>query len=294
MDIPKVIIENGRFRKRVDFPTELTPELAEEIGIHIGDGSLMYRRKSGHYDYYVCLGAHERTYVEHVVSLMKKVFNVMPSHIDIDADDNSISIEYMSKLLVLWKKSIGLPVGKKKTILIPDFVLKSPFAIDCIRGIFDTDGSVTFKKKTYRNHCYPVLKIDSSNPNLIRQISAVLKLHNIDNSCLFDFFSKASNGTICHTSTVFISGRNNIDRWFEVVRPSNEVHLSKYKLWTAFGFCPPGTSLEQRKTILEGIEKIRNGCWCGDLNSGASANHLPFIIQPLMRAIALEHGRQSS
>jgi len=249
-ELPVINFENLIFRKEISFPEKLSSELAEEIGIHIGDGSLVLRKKEGHYDYFVCLSTEEESYKNHVIKLIKKIYGILPSRIDIDK--NSVNIEYSSKLLLLWKSSMGLPIGNKKDITIPEIISSSVFITDCLRGIFDTDGSVTFKKKGHNYHTYPVLKIDNKNYRLIVQINSILRNIGITSSFQLNRPRISSNGSKSFVSTIYVSGKSNTVKWFKLISPKNEIHITKYHLWKKFGFCPPKTTLEERKLMLNG------------------------------------------
>jgi len=252
MRLPTINMKQIRFRTKINFPISLSKDLAEEIGIHIGDGSLFFRKKENHYDYVVCLSREEESYKNYVINLIKKIYGIVPSYIDKDKTENSINIEYYSKLLFLWKKSIGLPISDKSEITIPKFVLDSFFVIDCLRGIFDTDGSVTFKKKNQKYHSYPVLKIDNKSSKLVLQINLLLKKIGISSSFQLNKIHVSSNRSTSPVSTVYFSGKSNLLKWFNLVSSKNEIHTTKYKIWKKFGFCPPKTTLKQRKLILSG------------------------------------------
>lgn len=238
---------------KVRIPEQISPELSEEIGIHIGDGSLVVRKwnSSTHHDYYVCLNLKERMYQEHVKSLLRKLYSIEPRD-QSRQDRNSFNINISSKQLLLWKQSIGLPVGTKTDIVIPKMVLESEFVADCLRGIFDTDGSLTFKKKYKDRHYYPVIKIDNKSKQLILQISGLLDTLGIDNYTSLDNEVSNSNGTKSIKNTVFVSGRDMLEKWFSVIGSNNYVHLSKFLVWRKFGFCPPRTTQKQRKLFLRG------------------------------------------
>jgi len=240
MNLPTININQIRFKTKINFPTFLSKDLAEETGIHIGDGSLLFRKKENHYDYFVCLSREEELYKNHVINLINKLYGILPSRIDTDKIEKSINIEYNSKLLLLWKSSLGLPVGNKKNITIPELVLNSIFITDCLRGIFDTDGSVTFKKKNHNNHNYPVLKIDNKSSKLILQINSILKKIGISSSFQLNRPHFSSNGSKSLISTIYVSGKSNLVKWFNLISPKNEIHITKFEIWQKFGFCPLG------------------------------------------------------
>ena len=146
--------------KSITIPKEMTAQLAEEIGIHIGDGSLLIRPESGHYEYYVCLSKEEKEYAEYVCSLMFSLYSIEGKPRE-SSKDRSLLVLFSSKALASWKLHLGLPSGDKGQISIPKSVLDSMFVFDCIRGIFDTDGTIMFKKKQKDVHSYPIIKITS-------------------------------------------------------------------------------------------------------------------------------------
>lgn len=53
------------------------------------------------------------------------------------------------------------------------------------------------------------------------------------------------------TYLVRIDGNINVKRWFELIGSKNPKHITKFQIWKEFGFCPPYTTLEDRKKILK-------------------------------------------
>ena len=49
-----------------------------------------------------------------------------------------------------------------------------------------------------------------------------------------------------------LRGSNQVDMWMDKIWSSNPVNMTKYLVWKRFGFCPPRTTLHQRKRILSG------------------------------------------
>lgn len=237
--------------KSVTLPREMSPELAEEIGIHIGDGSLVIRPKYHHYDYFVCLGIHEQEYMQYVCKLMHRLYS-LKGKITERQKDGALTATFSSKSLIMWKLSLGLPSGNKGQISIPKVVLDSEYILDCIRGIFDTDGSLTFKKKYRDVHYYPVVKIDSKSKFLILQLLEVISKFGFTCYAFYDGKHKSSTGVTTTVHSLFISGQKSLELWMDLIRPKNPVHISKYMIWKKFGFCPPRTTLSTRKSILEG------------------------------------------
>src|SRR3989344_1942944 len=127
--------------------------LAEEIGIHIGDGNVYIRNNS--YVYTITLHLYEDSdYSNYIINSIKRLYGITPS-IKIVDDRNAKYIAYHSKRLIDFKHGFGLPIGPKTNIEIPKWILTNKkFVISCIRGIVDTDGSLSFRKKHRKNHYY--------------------------------------------------------------------------------------------------------------------------------------------
>ena len=86
-------------RKEIKFPTEVSKDLAEELGIHLGDRCLRYYENSRQkgYTYLVTSGHDEREYLSEVVMpLMKKLYNLESR---LKTKKTCLVVEYHSKAL---------------------------------------------------------------------------------------------------------------------------------------------------------------------------------------------------
>jgi hypothetical protein len=113
--------------------------LAEFVGIMMGDGGIS--------KYQACITLHhidDREYIDFVVSMIKKLFHLTPSLYHLP--HNSVYNIVVSRIeMVRYLHTLGLPIGNKvkQEIDIPDWIKKNKkFAIACVRGLMDTDGSV--------------------------------------------------------------------------------------------------------------------------------------------------------
>jgi hypothetical protein len=77
----------------------------------------------------------------------------------------------MDQLIFDYFEAMGFPVGEKYDIYLFDEILrKKEFIRACLRGVFDTDGSVFFDKRPiYRNH-YPRIDLHLENKRLVKQV----------------------------------------------------------------------------------------------------------------------------
>ena len=198
-----------RINKPATIPNSMSKDLAEEIGMHLGDGSLTYGKykTSTAYTYSFSSGTDEEEYcLNYAMSLIYKLYSLKPT-VSRAKHHNTISLQYKSKRLFNFKKSLGLPVGRKNHLEIPKCVLESNYVFDFLRGLFDTDGCLHFQKKYKKIHYYPRLDITSKSENLISQVDKVLRKNSFTTSLLLNIKAPASNGTECITSRVFIYGK---------------------------------------------------------------------------------------
>ena|SRR3989344_6162587 len=167
----KLIRQNSK--RNIKFPSKVSVELAEMIGIHFGDGSLYKDKK---YNYVITYSGNlksDKEYMDFIFKLFFKLFNIHLKK-SINPKNNSITLTLRSKdLFYFYKDCLKLPVGKKKDLSIPYYIKDNKkFLIAFLRGLFDTDGCVTLQKSgKYR---YPLIKICTKHENFANEISKSL------------------------------------------------------------------------------------------------------------------------
>jgi len=123
-------------------------KLAEFIGIMLGDGSICSYPDKSSYTIYVCGNATtDKDYlIKHVKNLAEQVLNInfkIKHHSNPEQDGLYLYV-YGKKYVELFN-NLGLPSGNKmkNNICIPNWIFKNKkFVRACIRGFFDTDGSI--------------------------------------------------------------------------------------------------------------------------------------------------------
>ena len=246
-DFSDIGVSWNDIRNRIRIPRSMSNDLAEEIGIHIGDGNLSMAAHKGWDSYkYRIDGCLKDEFIYHdgfLKDLMKKLYNCSP-YLRKTFSRNSIQSSYSSKLLVKYKSEVlGLPVGSKKEIEIPNAVCEDDsFAIRCLVGIMDTDFSYTQSGSI-------VGKLTSLN--VISQMISILERLRIKFiSRIFDTFGeiRIQPGDSFHV----------IEDW----EFHNEKHVSKHHLLKETGEYIPFTHTEERLAVLDGrlsidaLEKI--------------------------------------
>jgi intein/homing endonuclease len=266
-DISEIPFSRQDRLRNIILPTFLSEQLAEEIGIHIGDGFMNiynYSNRGNYWIKYTGNYVEEEGYLKnHLQNLLKFLYNFSGSAIKSNKD-NSINITVRSKAIVSFKnKILSLPLGNKSSISVPEIILKSNKRLlaSFMRGIADTDFSLSFKKKYRENHYYPVMHLGCNNRILVEQLQEILREFNIKSDTQFNENSYDKRTKKIYTKqSLYLNGKNNLLKWIETIGFNNPVHLTKFEIWKKFGFCPPRTTLQQRLKVLNGeigIDKIR-------------------------------------
>lgn len=219
----------NKIKQELILPTEYSEDLAEETGIHIGDGSMnCYKSKGKTYWGYVhsTHAISDKEHSDYVRKLMKRLYNLDPYE---RVCNNCRMLTYTRKSLILFKEKMGLPMGKKSDIGIPGWILKEDqFKRKCLRGIFDTDGTIRFRKcKTLSD--YPEVKITNKSKILMEQITDILNEINISYNIFREKGGKPRKPFDIWYVT--ICGRKQVPKFFDVIGSSNPKHLNKYNSW---------------------------------------------------------------
>jgi stage V sporulation protein R len=128
--------------KDIKFPRVMTTDLAELMGIIIGDGSVVAKGTSKN-SITVCVGLKHVSYANYVSNLFFKCFGEKAK---IYKKPSCFLVTFSSKLVLDFLDSIGLTKGSNfSNKKIPHSVWQSSFEFRAafIKGLYDTDGSVT-------------------------------------------------------------------------------------------------------------------------------------------------------
>lgn len=159
--------------KKISFPKNLTPELAEEIGISLGDGFLSNKK----FEYRLKGNKNEKEYYDiFLKTLYKNLFSVK---VNIKEYETTYGFELYSKAFWEFKaKCLGLPIGRKNNAILPVVIkVKDENILTAfIRGIFDTDGSVSFIHKYGLGGYYPIISITLKPKRLLFGIANILDM----------------------------------------------------------------------------------------------------------------------
>ena len=208
-----------------------SPELAEIIGIIIGDGSVYVIPEKSIYQVHVVgnLKDEKEYMLNYVKPLFEKVFNIS---MNVKKTKNAIYIWKQSKNLVFTLNHYGLPAGNKKInkIEIPSWIKSNNlFLKRCLRGIFDTDGCVYPKNKT---NLYPTIWISSAIPSLRKSIKEACEKLGFN-------LSRWRK----HKNDAYIDRKMDVLRFFNEIKFKNQKHLIR---WHRFNRLPSSSPVSSR------------------------------------------------
>jgi len=233
------------------FPELLTEELAEFIGIMLGDGHLgHYTGKNGcgrnyvNYQVNIAGNKSENEYLNHVMNLFYSLFHIK-LHYTKDTSFNAIILRKNSKgILQFLNKICGVPLNHKTNIIeIPEIIKNSEDDIKCtfLRGLADTDFTVTFQNRTNKGHNYPVIKGGFKSRKLVEDLEILYPTLGFRYCVVYNLKArdkrKQEHNTI---NCIYLNGRKNFEVWINRIGFSNPKFKRKVNKWLVDGICPPG------------------------------------------------------
>ncbi len=204
---------------------------SEFVGIFIGDGSLFVRERKHSYEFKIVGNIKKETrYYIHVAKIASLILSrdIYPKILD---GGRSIGIYFCSKALFIEFKKLGFKSGKKShSVIIPKEILTSRSrSISCLRGIFDTDGCLTLKKRYKKEPYYPAIVFGLASKKLVFQISKLLKKLGIPHCTSFELYSfDKRTGKTYTKHFLFIYGRSRVLKWLKLIGTSNPETMEKF------------------------------------------------------------------
>ncbi len=271
MEISKINFSKYDKKRNIVLPNEITSELAELIGVMAGDGNIYSKNNR----YEMCItGDATKDYnyhKEHIKRLFEKSFNIKPiTKIRSFKDGRQcIVTKVESKAIVSFMtNSIGLPLGKKNDISIPNIICKANKEIisKFIRGIADTDFSIHFKNRSNKYRSYPLIIGNFSSKNLVEELKELLGKLDLHSHIEKGIKLNKEKDKQYRNYAVVIIGKKNLLKWMNNIGFANRRHYIKFLVWRKIGYCPPNLEIQKGEEILNdkqggGIEPPRySGC----------------------------------
>ncbi len=203
------------------FP-EITPALAEVIGLNLGDGCVHRFVSETNRSYQVAFTASPKEYWYYdsfVKPTIDSAFSVN-GHLYLRSD-NTTRLHVSSKRFVEFMEFIGLPVGKKHDASIPEVILNKGLVVPFIRGLYHAEGSIYRRySKMYNTHTKVysnllVIQIRMKLKTLMRQVrDEIVKLGIIPNRLT------ENDGVY----TLRITSQIEIRKFLEIIKPKYKLH----------------------------------------------------------------------
>lgn len=195
----------NRVLKKINLPEKENEKLAELIGAYLGDGTLTpyFIRISGDSRY-------DLPYFRYLTELVSTLFKIN-SRLRMVKGTNQLYLEIRSKLLCDYLKGLGIKTGDKirnQTKIPPIFLANKNLFFACLRGLVDTDGSISKDGKSFSIRFYSE---DSALLNQIKTMNTSLKF--------FTFSNEREVGTRNKTRVI---------NYFETVGSSNLRHIARF------------------------------------------------------------------
>lgn len=148
--------------KQVNLPLD-SPKLAEFIGICLGDG---YTSK---YQVAITLNSiNDANYLPYALDLIRELFPEPSITVVNKKGENAVEIRINSRIVADFLRTMGV-VPNAKTV--PSWVMKNPYYVKlCLRGLFDTEGSISFKSYMSKRgmRLYKQLNFTNYNVGIMR------------------------------------------------------------------------------------------------------------------------------
>lgn len=145
------------------YPLKLNADLAEFVGLVLGDGGITMRQLC------ITLNSEKDTELaKFVMDLGEKLFGEKPKVLK-ERKRKALRLYYNGELLVKYLIKIGLKTGNKvkQQVGVPKWIKNSnKFRTSCLRGLMDTDGGVFVHKYKVNGKLYSYKKICFSNRSL--------------------------------------------------------------------------------------------------------------------------------
>jgi hypothetical protein len=219
--------------KIISLPTSITPEFAEETGWHIGDGSMNFYNREGNgklkgiYQLRGHIEDDKPHYIERIKPIFKLLYGIEISLREMPST-RVFGFQIWNDKLVKFKQNLGLPLGKKFDVVIPEaFLTNDNLKIAVIKGIFDTDGCVYLEKKN--NKLYPRMEIATISLRLANQLLALLNSLGF-RTTMYKVYPYQEGKRLVYYK-ISTRGNEMFHKFMNIIKPANPKHIKKYNLF---------------------------------------------------------------
>ncbi len=222
-------------KKGLKIPVHITEDLAYLCGVFAGDGSINYRKSKHEYSLKVVGNPKDEKEFYHLIigPKFENVFGIFPRMKYHDKATTYGFSVYSKTIYNYLVNFIGLPSGVKYgSLKIPEiFYEDDKLLIAFVRGVFDTDGCISFKKRTKQYKDYPTISVASKSSRFIKQIVEVLQKIGFELWVQYNYKKYDSRIKAGYTiiSTININGKPRLKLWMNKIGFYSPKHLEKIK-----------------------------------------------------------------
>ena len=201
-------------------------ELAYETGVHLGDGCPFVDKP--HRTYKIEFSGDSRNDKEFYSRIFPEIFKrVHGRNLKIykRKNENTIIAILNSKEVAERKISLGLPCGNKLKLGNIPALIDRNLVSHFIRGLADSDFSVSFKKNKNGVHCEPRIEFFTNN-----KILADFVFENLKNLKFNPALEETSRRGF-KEFRIRIYGKKMLNNWMEKIGFQNPKHLAKVYLF---------------------------------------------------------------
>lgn len=210
--------------------------IIEMISIILGDGHISLNYIKSRYSCEIALNSDEIEYVNYVRNLLRTIFNVNPSLNKRDSDNTTL-IRVFKKEIIEFLIKLGLIPGNKveNQVGIPKWIknllfskklnqynmneIKKNIAINCLRGLIDTDGCIYlswYKKKDYLSLG---IKFTNASKRLVQDFRDICKILGFNFSKISVYIGTTKNGTKYIGYSTNIESKSQVKRFIQIIKP---------------------------------------------------------------------------
>ncbi len=140
---------------------------------------------------------------------------------------------YSKKIVLFLSEYLDIPIGRKASLKIPRAFSGNYLFFYFLRGLFDTDGCLTFKKRYRETPYYPTISISSIDKTLMEQVktrldNAGFKVNLFKDVKIKDKRFKKGYSRI---SRIELNGFNNLSRWMALIGTNHPKNVKKMNLF---------------------------------------------------------------
>lgn len=172
---------------------KMNEDIAYLIGVITGDGSLIRSiRKKGGFHYILQITSGSKSYLEYLNSLFKNYFNISGNIIKDKRKRKTFNLRIQNAVVFWYFFLIGLPIGKKRNIALPKYLINNKLKLNYLSGLIDTDGNIAHKRIQLKQKDNIFLENVSKELNKLNLNCSIPKV-NYTNSLPF-YYIRFNNG----------------------------------------------------------------------------------------------------